>query len=340
MKNARFLIYAAVLLFGVLLVQRVSTRDASTDDLSNLAGQFVPLLILIVAGIITYQARIRGASQGLAFGIPLAIQAIIAFGLVEAGLGRVFLLLMLVPMVVVCGLLVMLVKPRGKKAVPKPVEIPPSLPSVPPEEAMPAGNPPTGGWWRRWSALQWGLILFAVGLTAHLLPLGMLVGQTRWAVLNLVLRYVQVIVVDVGFLVGLPLVMFGLLVQGRLNFPGKHPNAIQPTAGEPSPPLASLPPKPKTNPFVGWCMLLPGLAGLAWFPYQIIERKSRYGWFGYEEYTLQDNLRTMGPLVLVSLLFAIIGLGVIWRRRWANGITLFVGFVIILLVSIGLCFMT
>ncbi len=102
MKMPRILVYAAVLLSGLLLVQRVSSRDASTDDLVNQAGQFVPVLMLVVAGIITYQARLRGASQGLALGIPLAIQVIIAFGLVEPGSGRVFLLMMLVPMVAVC----------------------------------------------------------------------------------------------------------------------------------------------------------------------------------------------------------------------------------------------
>lgn len=62
MKITRILLYAAVLLFGLLLVQNVSSRDATTDDLATLAGQFAPLLVLFVAGIITYQARIRGAS--------------------------------------------------------------------------------------------------------------------------------------------------------------------------------------------------------------------------------------------------------------------------------------
>lgn len=340
MKIARILVYAAVLLLGLLLVQRVSSLDASTEDLVNQAGQFLPLLMLIVAGTITYQARIRGASQGLAFGIPLAIQAIIAFALVEPGFGRVFFVLMLVPMIVICGLLVMVVKPRGEKAVPKPVELPPPLPSIPPEEVMPTGNLPTGERWRQGTALQWGLTLLAVSLTARLLPAGILHGETKWALFNAVLRVVDLIVVGGGLWVGLGLTIFGLLKQGGLIFPALRPNAIQATAGEPSLPRASLPPKPKTNLFLGWYLWLLGLAGLAWFPSHIMERRSRHGWFGYEEFTVQDNLRTLGPLVLLSLLFALIGLGVIWRWRWANGITLFVGFVIILLVSIGLCFMT
>lgn len=335
MKITRILIYAAVLLFGLLLVQRVSSLNASTDDLVNLAGQFVPLLMLMVAGIITYQARIRGASQGLALGIPLAIQVIIAFGLVDPGFKRLVFLFMLVPMVVVCGLLVMLVKPPRQKAVPKPVQIPPPVPSVPPE-ATPSNNLPTGGRWRQWPALHWGLTLLAVSLTARLLPAGMLYGETKWAVLNAVLKIIYSIVVSAGLWVGLPLTIVGLLKQGGLNFSSKRSNAILPTAGEPPTPTASLPSKPKTSLFLGWCLLLLGLAGLAWFPRQIIERKSSYVLSGYEEYTLQDNLRAMGPMVLLSLLFAIIGLGVIWRWRWANGITLLVGFVLILLASIAL----
>jgi len=335
MKITRILLYAAALLFGLLLVQRASSRDASTDDLANLAGQFLPLLILIFAAIITYQARMRGASKGLALGIPLAIQAIIAFGLVGPGFGRLILLFMLVPMMVVCGLLVMLVKPRGQKAVPKPAQIPPPVPSVPPE-AMPTGNPPTGGRWRQWPALQWGLTLLAVSLTAQLLPAGMLYGETKWAVLNAVLGFVYFIVVSAGLWVGLPLTILGLLKQGGLLFPAKRPNAIQPSFGEPPPPLASLPSKPKTNMFLGWFLLLLGLAGLAWFPYQIIERRVSYGLFGREEYTIQENLRSMGPMVLLSLVFAIIGLGVIWRWRWGNGMALVVGLVLFLLALIAL----
>lgn len=335
MKITRILVYAAVLLFGLLVVQRVSSLDASTEDLVNQAGQFVPVLMLIVAGIITYQARIRGASQGLAFGIPLAIQVIIAFGLVGPGFGRLVFVFMLVPMVAVCGLLAMWVKPRGQKAVPKPVPTPSPVPSVPPE-AVPAGKPPTGGWWRDWSALQWGLTLLAVSLTARLLPLGMLHGATKWAALNAVLGFVYFIVVSAGLWVGIGLTIVGLLKQGGLLFPAMRPKAIQPAANQPPPPLASLPSKPKTNMFLGWCLLLLGLAGLAWFPYQIMERRARHGWFGYVEYTVQDNLRTLVPMVLLSLLFAIIGLGVIWRWRWANGITFLVGFVLILLVVIAL----
>jgi hypothetical protein len=329
MKVTRILAYAAALLFGLLLVQRVTSIDGSTEDLLNQAGQFLPLLILFAAGIITYQARIRGASEGLAMGIPLAIQAIIALALVGPGFGRLILVFMLVPMVVVCGLLVMLVKPRGQKAVSKPA------PSVPPE-AMPTGNPPTGGPWRQGSALQWGLTLLAVSLTARLLPAGMLPGATQWAVLNAVLGFVHFIVVSAGLWVGLALTILGLLKRGGLIFPAMRPHANPPTAGQPPPPPASLPSKPKTNMFLGWCLLLLGLAGLAWFPYQIIDRRARYGLFGYEEYTIQDNLRTMGPMVLLSLLFAFIGLGVIWRWRWANGVALLVGFVLVLLVLIAL----
>ena len=335
MKITRIILYAAVLVFGLLLVQTVSSRDASTDDLANLAGQFVPLLILIVAGIITYQARIRGASKGLALGIPLAIQAIIAFGLAAPGFGRLVFVFMLVPMVVVCGLLVMLVKPRGLKAVPKPAQIPSPVPSLLPE-AMPTGNPPTGGRWRQWPALQWGLTLLAVSLTAQLLPAGMLYVETKWAVLNAVLGFVYLIVVRGGLWVGLPLTILGLLKQGGLNFSAKRPNAIQPTADEPPTPLASPPSQPKTNRFPGWFSLLLGLAGLAWFPYQIIERRASYGLLGYEEYTIQDNLRSMGPMVLLSLLFAIIGLGTICRWRWANGMALLVGLVLIALALIAL----
>ena len=335
MKITRILVYAAVLLFGLLLVQRVSSLDASTDDWVNQVGQFVPVLMLVVAGMITYQARLRGASQGLALGIPLAIQVIIAFGLVGPGFDRAFLVMMLIPMVAVCGLLVMLVKPRGQKALPKAAQIPSPVPSVPPE-AMPTDNPPTGGWWRQWSALQWGLTVLAVSLTARLLPLGMLYGATKWAALNAVLGFVYFIVVSAGLWVGIGLTIVGLLKQGGLFFPAQRPNAIQPTAGESSPPLANLPSKRKTNMFLGWCLLLLGLAGLAWFPYQIMQRRVSYGLFGREEYTVQDNLRTLVPMVLLSLLFAVMGLGVIWRWRWANGITFLVGFVLILLVVIGL----
>ncbi len=238
-------------------------------------------------------------------------------------------------MVVICGLLVMLVKPRGQKAVPKPAQIPSPVPSVPPE-AMPTGNPPTGGRWRQWPALQWGLTLLAVSLTAQLLPAGMLSGETKWAVLNAVLGFAYFIVVRAGLWVGLVLTIFGLLKQGGLISPSKRANAKQPAVGEPSPPCESLPSKPKTNQFLGWCLLLLGLAGLAWFPYQIIERRASYGLLGYEEYTIQDNLRSMGPMVLLSLLFAVIGLGVIWRWRWANGLALLVGFVLIALALLAL----
>jgi len=334
MKITRLLLYAVVLLFGLLLVQRASSLDASTDDLVNLAGQCVPVLMLIVAGIITYQARIRGASQGLAFGIPLAIQALIAFGLVGPGLNRLVLVFMLIPMVVVCGALVMLVKPRSQNAVPQPAQIPAPVPGVP-LEARPTGTPPTGGRWRSWSALQWGLILLAVSVTAHLLPAWMTDVKTKWAVLNTVLRFIHILV-GAGFWVGLVLTIFGLLKQGGLIAPSKRPNANLPAVGEPPPPGESLPSKPKTNVFLGWFLLLLGLAGLAWFPYQIIERRVSYGLFGRDEYTIQDNLRTLGPLVLLSLCFAIIGLGVIRRWRWGNGRALLVGLVLLLLALIAL----
>lgn len=212
MKATRLFIYAAVLLFGLLLVKRASSLNGSTDDLANLAGQFVPLLILCVAGIITYQARIRGASQGLAFGIPLAIQAIIAFGLVGPGLGRLVFLFMLVPMVVVCGLVVMLVKPRGQKAVPKPAQNPS------PERNVTSSAMPTG----------------------------------------------------------------------------------------------------KPNRLAGWVMMVLGGLGIYYFMNIILYRRHSYGLLGEEDYTLEDNIRSVGRLVLISIFFMITGLGVICGWRWVK----------------------
>ena len=55
LKITRLLLYATVLLFGLLLVQRASSLNASTDDLVNLAGQFVPVLMLTpCCGLFTF----------------------------------------------------------------------------------------------------------------------------------------------------------------------------------------------------------------------------------------------------------------------------------------------
>ena len=92
----------------------------------------------------------------------------------------------------------------------------------------------------------------------------------------------------------------------------------------------------ETNPILGWLLLLLGLAGAVWFSHKIATRRTVYGWLGPEEFTLEDNLRTMGPIVLLSLYLAILGLGVIRRWRWAGIPALVLGFVILFVILVAL----
>ena len=52
---------------------------------------------------------------------------------------------------------------------------------------------------------------------------------------------------------------------------------------------------------------------------------------GYREYTIQDNLRSIGPMALLSLHFVIMGIGRICRQRWANRPAMLIGCVIVFL---------
>ena len=87
--------------------------------------------------------------------------------------------------------------------------------------------------------------------------------------------------------------------------------------------------QPQASIFPGLFLLLLGIAGLAWFPYQIMNHRSSYGLLGYREYTIQDYLRSIGPMALLSLHFVIMGIGRICRQRWANRPAMLIGCVIV-----------
>lgn len=50
----------------------------------------------------------------------------------------------------------------------------------------------------------------------------------------------------------------------------------------------------------------------------ILTRTVSYGLLGREDYTIADNVRICGGLILVSLFFAIAGVGVLRRWRWVR----------------------
>jgi len=121
MKITRIFLNAVILILGLFIIQRVydstlsSSGNSDADVVGEAVGQFVLPVILVVAGGITYWARRRGASQGVAFAIPLLIQLCVACTLIEQGFVRRFLVMTVTPMIVVCGLIAMLVKPRSRQ---------------------------------------------------------------------------------------------------------------------------------------------------------------------------------------------------------------------------------
>ena len=65
-------------------------------------------------------------------------------------------------------------------------------------------------------------------------------------------------------------------------------------------------------------MMLIGLIGMAYYSYWLVNRKHCYGIFGEEEYTLQDNIRDLGRLVMMAFIFFLAGIGVLRRWRWVK----------------------
>jgi len=118
----RFGIYAAVIIGALLAITTALAWATNPDTFADTLCQHVWFLMLIGAGVITFLLRRRGASEAKAFATPLLIEALITLVLFMAdGISPdnqhlapmwFFFAIMLVPMVVVCGLVTRLTKPR------------------------------------------------------------------------------------------------------------------------------------------------------------------------------------------------------------------------------------
>jgi hypothetical protein len=100
--------------------------EHSDQPLAETAGQFILPAMLVVAGGITYWTRRCGATPKQAFGLPILIQLLLVAGLfisnrVHRDVVHMFPIWVvfaaaLVPMVVVCGITALVVKPADGKA--------------------------------------------------------------------------------------------------------------------------------------------------------------------------------------------------------------------------------
>ncbi|MCX6896612.1 MAG: hypothetical protein NTZ16_14195 [Verrucomicrobia bacterium] len=126
MKN----IIRPLLILGILgwwfSTRLAAVSEFSDQPLAEAAGQFLLPAMLVVAGCITYCVRRCGASQMKAFGLPLLIQLLLTGGFFIANRVHrdvvhmfpiwIVFAVTLVPMVVVCGITALIIKPADDKA--------------------------------------------------------------------------------------------------------------------------------------------------------------------------------------------------------------------------------
>jgi len=266
----RIAIYLSVLLAGVVVTRFAGEAlDKDPEALARLGAQLLPLAMLAVAGTTTFQLRRRGFAQGFAFWIPISIYLLIVLGFwyhhrISPDLRSMIpawavLALLCIPMVAVCGLLALLVRPRTPQIA--------CVTEIQPAEAnqrqpQPPNDPPEP--------------VEMAGETPCLSP-------------------------------------EATLVSGSLPARSRE-----------------------THPLLGWFLLLLGVAGAAWFSHKIATRRIVYSWFGPQEFTLEDNLRAMGPIVLFLVYLVIFGVGVIRRWRWVGIPSLVLGFMAMFILLVAL----
>ena len=89
------------------------------------------------------------------------------------------------------------------------------------------------------------------------------------------------------------------------------------------------------HPVFGWLLIIAGVTGAGHYYNLILTRKSSYSMMGpATTYTLQDNLRSIGPVVLLCLFTALVGVGVLRRWRWVRTAAWLLSIIVVLILGI------